>query len=369
MISRLLLLNGIAIVNVILFHATGFGFTAMFWWVHRYRPVASPNFDAVGTTAYYALRGIEQYAGFAIPVFLFVSGFFVSVLAGRSRTVANAGAIGARVRALAVPYLIWTGVILAGLALEGRVYSLARYARMVATGATHPNYYYVPLLIQLYVLSPVIVWFARRNWRALLVAAGALQLIVYLLQYAVVLNVESPVARQAAAAFPKWLFAAHLFWFVLGVVVGFEQQTFKALAHRFRWTLAVAAVVLFVAGMVEWELLMAWSGSVWVENRQTLVDGLYAGAVIFALLAFTDLKVPFSRAFVYLGTMSFGIYLVHGIAMEIAARAVYRGAPWLLGSPLVFLPLVIAVGAATPLLLMNLVHRSRARAAYPHLFG
>lgn len=369
MISRLLLLNGIAIVNVILFHATGFGFTAMFSWAHRYRPVTSPNYDAIGTPAYFALRAIEQYAAFTIPTFLFVSGFFISVLAGRNRSGVTAGAIGARVRSLAIPYLFWSGVILAALAMEGRVYPIGRYLRMLVTGSTHPNYYYVPLLIQLYVLSPAIVWLAHRWWGALLAATAVLQLAVYLLQYAVVLDVGSPLVRQAAAAFPKWLFAAHLFWFTLGVAVGFEQQVFKALAHRYRWALAVAAAVLFVAGMVEWELLLARSGHVWVENRQTLIDGLYAGAVIFALLAFTNLRVPFPQVFVDLGIKSFGIYLVHGIAMEVAARTVYHGAPWMLGRQLLFLPFVIAVGVATPLLLMNLVRRSRARGIYPYLFG
>lgn len=369
MISRLLQLNGIAIVNVILFHATGFGFTAMFWWVHRYRPVTSPNFDAIGTPGYYALRAIEQYAAFTIPTFLFVSGFFISVLAGRNRSGATAGAIGARVRSLTVPYLFWSGLILAAFALEGRVYPLGRYVRMILTGSTHPNYYYVPLLIQLYVLSPAVVWLAHRHGRALLTATAVLQLIVYLLQYVVVLGVESPVLQQAAAAFPKWLFASHLFWFTLGVVVGFEQQAFKALAYRFRWAFAIAAAALFVAGMVEWEMLLTRSGSVWVENRQTLIDGLYAGAVILSLLAFTDLQLPFPRVLVDLGTKSFGIYLVHGIAMEIAARAIYRGAPWMLGQQLLFLPLVVGVGVAVPLVLMNLVRRSPARAIYPYLFG
>ena len=192
---------------------------------------------------------------------------------------------------------------------------------------------------------------------------------VYLLQYAVVLGVEAPAVRRLAAAFPKWLFAAHLFWFTLGVVFGFEQQTFKAFAQRFRWPLAGAAVVLLVGGMVEWELLLKLSGSEWIENRQTLVDGLYAGAILLTFLAFTDVQLPFPGVLMDLGAKSFGIYLVHGIVMEVAARAIYRGAPWMLGWQWLFLPVVIAIGVATPLLLMNFVRRSRARAVYPYLFG
>ena len=35
--------------------------------------------------------------------------------------------------------------------------------------------------------------------------------------------------------------------------------------------------VLFVLGVVEWELLLNWSGSPWRENRATLIDDLSAG--------------------------------------------------------------------------------------------
>lgn len=368
MVNRLLLLNGLSILNVLLFHATGFGFTAMFSWAHRYRPVTSPNYDAVGSATYYVLRLIEQYAVFTIPAFLFVSGFFVSVLAGRHRTV-TASSVLARIRALAVPYLFWSGVILAALALEGRVFSVSRYLRMLLTGSSSPSNYYIPLLMQLYVLAPAVVWAARRHWPALLLVTGMLQMGVYLLQYVVVLGVEYPVLTPLASGIPKWLFAAQLFWFALGVVVGFEQQAFKAAIHRLRWHLLAAAAGLFVAGVVEWELLFAASGQPWVENRVTPIDGLYAGAVILAFLGFSDVRVPFSGTLAGLGAKSFGIYLVHGIVMEYGSRAVYHLAPWLLAWQGLFLPLLVALGLGVPLLLMSLLSRSRARALHPYVFG
>lgn len=369
MINRLLLLNGVAIVNVILFHATGFGFTAMFFWAHRYRPVTSPNFDAAGSVAYYALRLLEQYTAFTIPAFLFVSGFFVSILAGRQRAGVSREALAARIRTLAVPYLLWSGVILVALALEGRIYPLGRYVRMILTGATNPNYYFVPLLIQMYVLAPAIVWMARRRWRVLLAVTATLQVAVYCLQYPLATGSEHALMTQVASAFPKWLFASYLFWFTLGVVIGFEQQAFKATIHRARWLLVGAAAGLFVAGVVEWELLLAWSGSPWTENRVTLIDGLYAAAVILAFLGFTDVRLPFPAALMDLGAKSFGIYLVHGIVMEYFARAVYHLVPSLLGRQALFLAFVIGLGLGVPLLLMNLLNRSRARGLYPYIFG
>lgn len=369
MAKRLLLLNGVAILCVILFHAAGFGFTAMFSWAHRYRPVVSPNYDEVGTPAYYALRLIEQLVVFAIPSFLFVSGYFVAVLTGRTRATVDPRAIGARIRSLLIPYLIWSTIALLGFALQGRIFSGQRYLSAYLTGSANPNYYYVVLLVQLYLLAPGIVLLARRRWQALLVATGILQVGVYLLQYPIVLGIEVPVISAIAAAVPKWLFVAHLFWFAFGVVAGFQHQALRSGLERVRWMLPAAAALLFVAGVVEWELLLRWSAHPWSEIRITLVDGLYSAAMILGFLGWQDLELPFPGTLVMLGTRSFGIYLVHGLAMEYFSRGLYHLAPWVLGHQLLFQPLLIAVGLAVPLVLMAAVNRIPIKGLYAQLFG
>ena len=368
MAQRLLLLNGVAILCVVLFHATGFGFTAMFAWAHRYRDVGAPNYDQIGTAGYYALRLVEQFVVFCIPAFLFVSGYFVSVVAGRARTV-GVRAMVPRIKTLLWPYLFWSAVVFLGLALEGRIFSGSRYLRMLATGATDPNYYYVPLLIQLYVLAPVVVFFAERRWRTALAVAAIVQVVVCALQYSVVLSLDLPVVSALGAALPKWLFVCQLFWFTLGVVAGFQPRAFSALLERTRGVLLPLVVGLFALGVVEWELLLSWSGVPWVENRVTLIDALYSGAAILAFLAFIDIRLPGRGALISLGGRSFGIYLVHGLAMGYAARGVYHLAPEVLGSQLLLQPLLIGLGLAVPLALMAVVNRSPFRNVHAYLFG
>jgi peptidoglycan/LPS O-acetylase OafA/YrhL len=79
MIKRLLYLNGLAIITVILYHASAWGFISMFYRADRYRPVSVPNFDMLGDLAYYGLRTIEQLIIYGIPTFMFVSGFFIAI--------------------------------------------------------------------------------------------------------------------------------------------------------------------------------------------------------------------------------------------------------------------------------------------------
>ena len=78
-LRRLLILNGLAIIGVILFHAAGWGFVAIFAWSDRYMPVMETVSDQRGSAPYNALRLVEQLVVFSIPAFLFVSGFFIAL--------------------------------------------------------------------------------------------------------------------------------------------------------------------------------------------------------------------------------------------------------------------------------------------------
>ncbi len=75
MIKRFLYLAGLSIFCVVIFHAAGMSFVAMTFWAERYLPPPVPATSQIGGIQYYILRFFEQAAGFAILVFLFISGF------------------------------------------------------------------------------------------------------------------------------------------------------------------------------------------------------------------------------------------------------------------------------------------------------
>ena len=78
MAKRLLLLNGLCILGVIFSHAALWVWVAMFWWTDRYRPVVIPNYEALGSVSYYGVVVLQKLGVFAVPSFLFASGFFVA---------------------------------------------------------------------------------------------------------------------------------------------------------------------------------------------------------------------------------------------------------------------------------------------------
>ncbi len=371
MIRRLLILNGLAILGVILFHASGWGFVAMFAWVHRYMPTASSNFEQAGSATYYVFRLIEQLIEVSIPAFLFVSGFFVAFATERVHKTVSWNIIGARIKNLLIPYLFWSLLVfVAWLVLDGRRLSLVEYGRLLLIGGASPAYYYVILLCQFYILSPFLVPLAKNHWKSLLLAALILQLVVQILQYPVILGLDVPTTIQPFVdKVPKWLFPARAFWFTLGVVFGFHMQTLKAWVTRYKWVWLGLAIVTYVLGVIEWEMYIKWSGHIGMTHRETVLDNIYSIAFIFAFFAFANMPMPFSRQLGNLGSKSFGIYMAHVPVMEYIARAIYLLVPWLLAHQLLFLSILIVLGLGIPLLLMMLMEKSPVQKYYQYVFG
>ncbi len=369
MVKRLLVLNGLAIICVILFHAGGWGFVAMFSWAHRYLPASVSPFDQVGSLGYYGLRLIEQLVQFSIAAFLFVSGFFTAFSTGQNRPTLEWKTIFSRIKFLVIPYLFWTGILMVALILEGRIPSLSQIPVMILTGGANPAYYFVPLLVQLYLLAPFLVPLARKHWKALLISTAILQVGVLLLTYSSTLNWQAPIWSTLNTMLPKWVFLVRLFWFAAGMVVGFHLPRIKPFITRFRTVWLSAAVGFFILGFFEWEWLQGLSGQPWLQGRETIIDGFYAAAFILSIISFIEIKLPFSEEISALGTKSFGIYLVHSPVMEYLSRGIYHFAPQLLAHQIILQPLLILFGLGIPLLLMAAVKKSPARPLYSYQFG
>lgn len=368
MVRRFLLLNGVSIVSVILFHAAGWGFTAMYSWAGRYMPGAT--METIGRTPnYYGLNVLVQLGVFAIPAFLFVSGYFVSAVYSQLEFRESWRRLLARVGVLIIPYLVWSAIALAGRAVEGRLGFLQNLPAILLTGGATPAYYYVPLLIQLYVLAPLLVRWARRRSTSMFVTFLLLQLAIYAKNYAALVFPESTLVASIAQLIPKWLFVSYLFWFSAGILASTHVRLIERWATSFRHVAGYVVIGLFLSGYLEWELLGRWTGQIWMPHYETLIDGLYSVAVILAVLGWVSAPRGLTRWLNLLGERSYGIYLIHPIVMEYAARGVYRLAPGLLNQGWFFEALLISLGLGIPLLTIGFVRRSRARIAYPLLFG
>ena len=369
MVRRLLQLNGLAIISVVFFHAAGMGYVAMFSWAHRHLPAGVSPSEQIGSLGYYYLRLVDQLVVFSIPAFLFVSGYFIAVATSKTREAPSWNLIWARLKALFIPFLIWSIVAFALTYITSGTLSLREILIGLVIGSANEAYYYVPLLAQFYLLSPLLVPFAKRNWKLLLFICAFIQLIVILLPYAVYLRLDIPNKEQLGSLVPRWFFPARMLWFPFGIVFGLNLSTFSDFVKRYKWPLVAIVLLCIPIGMLEWETFFRLSGLDWLPHRETLVDTIYSLAIILAFLAIQTPSYFGSRRLSELGVRSYGVYLIHTLVIIYTAKVVFAVLPWLLGQPFLLQLLLVTAGFGAPLVLMSLVDRSPLRRYYKYLFG
>jgi membrane-bound acyltransferase YfiQ involved in biofilm formation len=366
MMRRLLLLSGLAILAVVSNHAAGWGYVAMFWWTDRYRPVTVPNYEQLGSLPYYALLAIRQLTVFAVPTFLFVSGFFIAYSARGTHPTLNWKVIRTRLADILVPFFVWSVVFLLVDSFIGDKRSPVTYLYEVLFGAS--AYFYIPLVCQFYLLSPFLVSAAKTRGKLLLLICGIVQLSLVLVKYPSLFGVQA-ASLDLINTLPVSLFINWIFFFALGLVAGFNSDQFRQHLGQLKWALLAAVIALGLLAIAEPEMIYRATGIDWRGGVATASTNLYAVAFVLCFLAFDKIQIPLSNLMAQFGSRIYGIYLVHPQVLTLVAKAVYHFVPGLLASQILFQPLLVISGLATPLLLMAAVARSPARRTFRYLFG
>lgn len=360
MTRRLIVLNGLAILAIVLHHASAYTLQAMFDWTDRYMPVTVPNYDQLGSPAYYFVMTIRLLAVWSVPAFLFISGYYAGFMTKGNDGPLKWNSMLPRVKVLLFPFIVWTAI---------RFILLRRFPANLDE-VLNP-YHFVPLLIQFYLLAPWITRLAKRNWKLLLAVAALIHITNLGIGYMAYIGVSFPGREVYLALTPRWLFiVGQPFWFPFGVVFGIHFYNRGKQLARLKRPLMAIAILLSVLFLAEYALLDYLNGDQWLGPKLNgLVAIPHSLAVILCFLAFNDVSLPFSAELTQIGAKSLGIYLGNIPFMYVVAVLMYHLTPWLLGYHLIYLLILIIAGMGGPLLLMGLVRRSPVRPQYRYLFG
>jgi hypothetical protein len=359
MTKRLLLLNGLAVLLVPIHHATAYGLQALFQWTHLYRPVSVPNYDQLGTWPYYIILVTRQLDAFAIPAFFFVSGFFIAFMARGKVGKLTWAMVTPRIKMILIPFIIWTTIR----------FLLLRQPPASIFAIFEP-YYYIVLLVQYYLLSLLLVPLAKKNWKLVLISMALVQLIWESLRFVRVIGLESSFVEAIIQLTPLWLAPSRIFYFTMGMVAGLHVLPFKEWLARVKWLLLLVVVTSALLTMVEYEFLDRLTGQEWLgPNNPGFARIIYASTVSLCLLAFENVKLPFSDRIMTLGGKSLGVYLVNIPATYTVSVMIFRFAPQIVGHPLLYVSLLTLIGLGIPLLIMELVRKTPARSGFRYVFG
>lgn len=293
----------------------------------------SMNYTRIPAVNLLALLDLFIYitAHFAVPVFIFVSGW---VLAARYRGDRSPGEFyRRRARTILPPYLFFTAFYLV-VRVEGTigfagVPSLARVVEALLLGTAAYHLWFFALIIQLYLLFPLIV----RGYDLFDRAGTALFLLFSLFLIQILWNAGAHLA--GAYLGPEWytvlirLFPSHLLYFVLGIHVARHTDDCRSALRSVPpgWVLVAAgagALLLggvWVASVIHYGSLTGTTLAVFCIYR--VLEPLYYVPVI-AVLVLAAWRLDgagwrgagATRSF---GEHSYGIFLVHPLVIAAAA--------------------------------------------------
>lgn len=373
-IKRLPLLSGLAIIAIVVNHAASWGHYAMFLWVDRYRPVTAPNWDQIGTVPYYVLFVFKQLPVFSVPAFIFVSGFFIAYsVRGNEKTV-SWKVLKTRLTYLIIPYLIWSVTIFVrDYFLSGTIYTPAQYLSALLTGKATGIYYFVPLLCSFYLLSPILVSYAKTNYKRLLIVSILLQFgavtlnNLNYLRYFHLIGGDIPGLNLLWVYFPSWFPIWHIFYFVLGIGFGLFLPKFIEFVNRFKTFFIVALPLTALFNIIESDILLRVSLSNWGAYLGTFSFHLYATTFLFFFLSVGN--IPNSKVLLYPSNKTYGIFLLHTIIIGTVSSLIVNFLPGIMAYLVIFVPVLFIFGLGVPLLMMEFVARSPIRRYYKYLFG
>ena len=287
--------RGIAILAVLFIHVTNHFMTVL-------RP---PHSHAPPTWAWYALAVPNQDFQWAVPCFLMLSALVNALSLARNPDIGPY----ARRRALTalLPYVLWSGVYIAvNHALSPRhPLSLGHIARLLLTGTAHFHLYFFVLVLEMYVLLPLLVpLFQRRPPFWLVIALSvALQGGIYLLNRYVLLH----------------KFQTTILWDLLPVALGlwlFSQwERWETVRNRGQWAAGVvtlAALVIYTPPALEVLLHQPVNTALYQCGEWVFTAGM---SFLMLAVAYALGRNALTRLLAFFGAESLVIYVMHPLAI------------------------------------------------------
>jgi hypothetical protein len=265
-----------------------------------------------------------------------------------------------RVKILLIPFLLWTGL------------RFVMWRRLPDNlDEVLSPYAFVPLLIQFYLVSPLLIPVAKNRWKLFLILAAIIHLGVQAVRYLNGLGVTFPGQAQILSLTPWWfILGQQPLWFPLGLVASLHLPEFKAWLDRYPRVFLIGTIVFGVMSILEFQLVEYLNGEQMLEFSFGGFTRTFF--IFFFLIWFMTLderRIPFSKTLSTIAPRSLGIYLANIPAIYVTALLMYQFTPLLLGSQFFYIGILFLVGLLIPLLVMEVTRRTPARRVYRYIFG
>jgi len=278
--------RGIAIIAVVAIHAIYLG-----------GDPHSPGF------LYY-----RQFLNFCVPAFFFMAGYWASKKQINSLEDYKEF-LKRKFFRIGLPYLFWSSVLIGCSALTAHNFDGSETIFKLLTGGAIMGYYFVIVIAQLYILTPLLQYINRRfNWYALALVFVFNLAVLYILYLSRLFH--SIGHLPVALPFYSWLI-----YYEFGL---FTAQRYSRISVSSGWRISilVAILVSLLASFFEVSVLLDRYGrpdfAAFAVKYSSFV---YSVFVILGFLFWKGYFRYLPRVLITIGRYSFGIYLIHFIIL------------------------------------------------------
>lgn len=284
-------MRGIAIIAVLIIHITANA------------AVSSP----VGSKPFIFYNFINSLALFAVPHFLFISSLVLSYKLSQEKIDLISFSL-KRLRTSLAPYLIWSALYMAYIRIAygyGELFSIVYWVKQLYQGTAFYHLYYLLIIIQLYLLIPLIHRFIGKTSFPVFLAATVLcQALFYIVNKAIIYKIYP---------YPGCLIGSYLTVFFLGTWLGVHYEKALTVLQKNKYLIYGAA--LLAAGV------FIYTNTNLRMNKQMSLNVYYLIYHSFAVMASLALWLSMQQSTNILlkniGEYSFGIFLVHPLILDI----------------------------------------------------
>lgn len=241
----------------------------------------------------------RQFLNFAVGMFVFFAGYFIN-----TNKICTKKYFVNRLKRLIIPYLFWTAVNIGIRFAAGNYASIKEIFGMILFGTSVAQLYYIIVLLQLTLLTPVIIKLDSYKYARMFL--WAISPVYYLCMY--YLNFQIPL-RQTV--FPVWF----IFYYA-GLKA--KKTDFKPTVKKIICMTIFTLIISVIESLILYQIYGKYSMAV---TQIKISSVLYALSVIGLILSLKEMKISSNNIFVRLGYFSYGIFYIHTFALKIVNTA------------------------------------------------
>jgi surface polysaccharide O-acyltransferase-like enzyme len=295
--------RGIAIIAVVAIHVCNTGLAC------TYAPNNKWNI--------FFLVAYRQLLNFAVPAFLFISGYWMSKKPVKSLEDYKAFLI-KRLSRILIPYLLWSCFLFGYVALRTHDINVCKIIFHLLTGGAAEPYYFIVVLAQLYVITPLLQHVNRKSYGLILMLI--LNIASLSSPYILRLYFNWPISFHAQAVpFYSWII-----FYEIGLLVGNREDEKLLSKNTRRFILPAVLISMLIVEMEAMILLFGYDDLVFARSAIKYSSFLYSVCVILGFLLLRERFNYWPKVLVTIGKYSFGIYLIHSIVLAMVFKVAQK---------------------------------------------